>query len=330
MVMIVGCASQPRAATSAHKVMTDLAHIVDPQLRAALVSMPEIEVTLAAIRQDRQQLDDFLATMPRSERATNRTIPGSSGSPPVRVRIYRPATAEATLPALVWLHGGGWTLGRPEMDETFLQRLADDVPLVVISVDYRLAPEHPYPAPLDDAEATLDWTTAAAAELGLDPAQIFVGGTSSGANLAAGLAVRRRDRGSGPAVAFQLLLYPVLDDRLATPSMHGIADRRTITREFMRHRWNAYLGKGDVAADASPARATDLARLPPAALLVAELDPLRDEAVAYATRLWSSGVGCDLHVFRGGIHGFDVIAPTSSLSKLATDFAISSLRRARR
>ena len=127
--MIVGCASQPRAATGAHKVMTDLAHVVDPQLRAALVSMPEIEVT---------------------------------------------------------------------------------------------------------AEATLDWTTTVAAELGLDPAQIFVGGTSSGANLAAGLAVRRRDRGSGPAVAFQLLLYPVLDDRLATPSMHGIADRRTITREFAR------------------------------------------------------------------------------------------------
>lgn len=134
------------------------------------------------------------------------------------------------------------------------------------------------------------------------------------------------------ALAAMVMIVGCASQPRAAPGAHKVMTdlAHVVDPRLADRRWNAYLGKGDVAADASPARATDLARLPPAALLVAELDPLRDEAVAYATRLWSSGVGCDLHVFRGGIHGFDVIAPASSLSKLATDFVISSLRRARR
>lgn len=305
---------------------TDLAPRLDPELRAVFLEMPAVDVGLGAIAEERRELEAYLAGQPRSPRAVNRTI---GGDQPLRVRDYTPERVSEPSAALLWFHGGGWTLGRPEMDEAFLQQLADEVPIRVFSVDYRLAPEHPFPAAHDDARAALAWVREQAGELAVDPTRIFIGGSSSGANLAAGLALRDRDEhGTQTRIAFQLLLYPALDDRLNAPSMYEIADPRTITREFMRNRWQAYLGDGsEPVAYASPARAQNLEGLPAAALVVAELDPMRDEAATFASRLWQSGVGCDLHVFRGTIHGFDVIAPDARISQLGRNVALTALVR---
>jgi acetyl esterase/lipase len=326
----MACSSMPPAEPP---VLRDIASRVDPELRELFAAMPPftIEVSQAKVEEERRMLDEYLQYIPRSPGAVDRKIPGPPNAPEVRVRIYRPTESSTPLPALLWFHGGAWTFGKPEMDEAFLQRLADEVPMVVASVDYRLAPEHPFPAAHDDGHSALQWLRSATTELVVDPDRIFVGGSSSGANLAAGLAIREQvsPPNSTPKLAFQLLFYPVLDSRLETRSMRSIADPRTITREFMQHRWRTYLGESkETPPEASPALAVDLEGLAPAAHLTAELDPLRDEAISYAQRLWESGVACDLHVFRGAMHGFDVMAPDARVTQAAFSTIVHSLRRA--
>jgi acetyl esterase/lipase len=324
-VAAASCAEAPRT-TLDRPSTTDLGPRLDAELRGAFVELPIVEVGLNTIQDERRQLETYLAEQRQSPRAVDRRIDGATT---LRVRVYDPPATDQPLAALLWFHGGGWTLGRPEMDEVFLQELADAVPLRVFSVDYRLAPEHPFPAAHDDARAALRWLSDHVSELRVDPGRILIGGSSSGANLAAGLALRDRDEHGGRArIAFQLLLYPVLDDRLSSASMAELADPRTITRAFMQSHWQAYIGgQGEPSAYASPARAQDVLGLPDTALIVAELDPLRDEATTFAARLWQSGVGCDLHVFRGTIHGFDVIAPDSSIARLARNVVVTSLQR---
>ncbi|MDQ0834576.1 acetyl esterase [Streptomyces achromogenes] len=238
-------------------------------------------------------------------------VPGPEGAPQVPVRIYTPVGAEAAdtgLPGLVYMHGGGYVLGSLDFCHSDLLRIADQVGAVVVSVDYRLAPENPFPAGLEDSYATLVWTAGHATELGIDPARLGVGGDSAGGGLATAVALLARDR-SGPALCFQYLGVPMLDDRLETPSMRAFTDTPVWNRPIAEICWSHYLGgegrRGgpDLPAYAAPARAADLTGLPPAFVYVCEFDPLRDEGMIYAQRLVQAGVTTGLHLYPGTFHG---------------------------
>ncbi|GAC1475579.1 MAG: alpha/beta hydrolase [Isosphaeraceae bacterium] len=230
------------------------------------------------------------------------TIPGPAG--PIRARLSAPAKS-GVYPALVYFHGGGWVLCDLDSHDVLCRAITNAADIAVIAVDYRLAPEHPFPAAIDDAFAATSWIVANARSLGIDPARIAVGGDSAGGNLAAVVARRARDRG-GPPLAFQLLIYPVTDANLDTPSYLENAQGYLLTREAMIWYWNHYVPDPAMRADpdASPLRARSLAGLPPALILTAEYDPLRDEAEAYARRLAEAGVPTRLSRYPGAIHDF--------------------------
>ncbi|MFD0900828.1 alpha/beta hydrolase [Actinomadura sediminis] len=232
---------------------------------------------------------------------TDRTIPGA---PPVPVRIYRPVRAAGPTPVLVYFHGGGFVTGGLENEHGRCLAFAGEEGIAVVSVGYRLAPEHPFPAGLDDCHAATTWAQAHASGFGGDPARVAVGGGSAGGALAAADALRARDEG-GPPLAFQMLLYPVLDDRMDTPSMRAFTDPPLFNRTDAAHMWRHYLGGRPATPYAAPARAGDLAGLPPAYVLAAEFDPLRDEALEYARRLIEARVPTELRHVPGVCHGFD-------------------------
>ena len=248
-------------------------------------------------------------------------IPGPAGAPDVGVRIYRPVDRSGPLPALVWMHPGGWVLGNIELDDLLTRQLAKDVECAVVSVEYRLAPEHPYPAALEDSYAVLKWIAASGETAWLDRARIAVGGGSAGGNLAAGLALLARDRGD-VGLCLQLLIYPSLDDRNTAQVGPGVPENPFWSRENALISWRAYLegrqGGDDVPIYAAPARARDLTRLAPAFIAVGGVDMFLPETVDYAVRLTDAGVGTELHVYPGAFHAFDSFAP---MSRVAAQFA---------
>lgn len=236
---------------------------------------------------------------------------------PVRTRVYQPAGAERDLPVLVYCHGGGWVAGSLATHDGAAAALARDANAVVASVQYRRAPENPYPAPNDDAYAALAWFHANARSLDVDPRRIAVAGDSAGAHLALGCAIEARDRG-GPAIAFQLLIYPVVAPEFDTSSYLAHAASPTLTREDMQGYWRAYLPpeSDDGGARAVPARDT-LAGLPPAHIVIAELDPLRDEGAALADRFAEAGVHASLAEATALPHGFLRAAPYAAAARAA-------------
>jgi acetyl esterase len=258
-------------------------------------------------------------------------VPGPEGAPDVRVRRYRPADHEGPLPALVYIHGGGFVVGSLDLYDADCRRIAAEVGAVVVSVDYRLAPEHPFPAPLDDCYAALVWVAGHADELGVDPDRIAVGGESAGGGLAAGVALLARDRG-GPRLCLQFLGIPELDDRLETESMRSLGvDRPITTIANGEISWDSYLGAGVRGTDrvspyAAPARATDLTGLPPALVTAYELDALRDEDIAYAQRLISAGVPTELHVYPGAFHACTWLSQAGICQTILGDL-VDALRR---
>ncbi|MGZ4201875.1 MAG: alpha/beta hydrolase [Thermoleophilaceae bacterium] len=315
---------------------------VDPELRDGLAAFEAIELTGNELRGDhigtvrrlaRETAASVLAESPPNDRVLreDREAPGPNGD--VRVRLYRPAEATEALPCLVWIHGGGMVFGAPEQDELGLDALAEQVPCVVASVEYRLAPEHPYPTPLEDCYAALLWVAETADELGVDPTRIAVGGGSAGGNLATAVALLARDRG-GPAPVFQLLVYPMLDDRCATASMAEFPDSLSWTLEHTRAGWDALLGEragGDgVDGYAAPARADDLSGLPPTLIQVGDIDVFRDEDIHYATRLLRAGVSAELHVYPGVYHAADFLVPEARSSVRMSEERIEALRGALR
>ncbi len=237
------------------------------------------------------------------------TAPAAGGGVPVR--IYR--GGESRAPAVVYCHAGGFVLGNLDTDHRQCVELARRGRCTVVSVDYRLAPEHAYPAALDDARAVLRWVAAAAAELGVDAARLAVAGSSAGATLAACLAHGAAD-GSLPPVVFQLLHQPVLDDR-ATPSKAEFRASPAFDGEAAELMWRYYLGAADPPLAAVPARRNPSAGLAPALITCAEIDPFRDEAVDYARALLRAGVSAELHVFARTCHGFDSLLPDWSVSE---------------
>ncbi|MGI5283074.1 alpha/beta hydrolase [Nonomuraea polychroma] len=312
---------------------------LDPEIRAALEQMPLPDFGLASVAPEdlpgvRAQINAFLAAAPPAETDVtieDRHVPGPDGAPDVRVRIYRPGGEGTSRPALYWIHGGGMVIGTPEIDDALMIGYVEQLGCVVVSVDYRLAPENPYPAPVEDCYAGLVWTAKAAGELGIDPARLAVGGASAGGGLAAATVLLARDRG-GPEVAFQLLVCPMLDDRNSTPSSQEFTDAVVWKREENLYGWKALLGDlfgaDDVPPYAAPSRATDLSGLPPAFVDVAELEVFRDEDIDYALRLSQAGVSTELHLYPGGFHAFDGMVPDAELSKRARAARLAALKRA--
>jgi acetyl esterase len=230
----------------------------------------------------------------------------------------------------VYMHGGGFIVGDAEGDKVRPAQIASEIGAVVVSVDYRLAPEHPFPAAVEDCYAALRWTAENAAGLGIDPDRIGIGGLSAGAGLAAGTALLARDRG-GPALCFQMLDIPELDHRLETPSMQQLTDAPLWNLPNAMESWRHYLGAskdgGPVSPYASPAIAEDLSGLPPAYVSVCEFDPLRDEGMAYAQRLVQHRVPTELHLFPGTFHGSGGLVPMAGVSRRMRAELIEATRR---
>jgi acetyl esterase/lipase len=244
-------------------------------------------------------------------------LPSGAGA-----RLYRPTAAAAPTAALLWIHGGGYLLGSPEQDDALCRRYVQRLGIVVAAARYRLAPEHPYPIPLEDCYQVLTWLAGLP---GVDADRIAIGGASAGGGLAAALGFLARDRGEVSPV-LQVLSYPMLDDRTVGPELDKPGFRLWNTRSN-RFGWTSYLGGADPAV-AVPARRTDLAGLAPAWLGVGTLDLFCAEDLAYAARLNAAGVECEVHEVPGAFHGFDGLAPKAAVSQAYFDSTCASLRRA--
>jgi acetyl esterase/lipase len=282
---------------------------MDPELEPFIPSFPPADLSDPVTA--RKHLAELTRAAPAPDTTEleieDRTVPAD---PNVAVRIYRPEHAQG---AIVWLHGGGFVMGDLDTEHPWAVRIANGSGAVVVSVGYRRAPEHRFPAAVDDAYAALVWTAEHAAELGIDPARIAVGGHAAGAGLAAAVALRARDE-HGPRISFQLLNQPELDDRQETWSARQFTETPFMTRDKVTASWRDYLGAASASPYAAPARACDLAGLPPAFIATAEFDPDRDEGIDYGLRLLQAGVPVELHQWVGTFHG-SVAALSANVSQ---------------
>lgn len=312
-------------------------HLVDPEIAPMLDQFPQLQLTEETLPQMRALLAEMNAQL-RAELpdfpdidVTERHVPGPKGAPDVRVLVYLPKSAPRPLPALLWVHGGGYVLGGADQDDAQVKSIVHPIGCAAVSVDYRLAPETPFPGPVEDCYAALKWLHAHASELGVDANRIAIGGASAGGGLAAGLGLLTRDRGEVP-LAFQLLIYPMLDDRTVT-----VADPHPYAGEFIwtaaanRFGWTALLGREPGSAGVSPyaaaARAERLAGLPPTYICVGALDLFLEENLEYARRLMREGVPTELHVYPGAYHGFNMAVDAQVTKAYTRDF-MDALRRA--
>jgi len=295
----------------------------DPELSAALAAVGEMLPStlkpemISAMREASitPPIEELLAG--RDIVHEERGIPGPEGAPDLTVSIFRRGDHVAGGPGVYHVHGGGMIIGDRFTGIDTILEWVELMDAVAVSVEYRLAPENPDPAPIEDCYAGLLWTAEHAEELGFDPARLIIAGGSAGGGLAAGLALMARDR-RGPALAGQVLMYPMIDDRNETVSSHQIDGTGVWDRGSNDTGWDAYLGDRRkterVSIYAAPSRATDLSGLPPAFIDVGSSEVFRDEDVAYASAIWASGGIAELHVWPGGFHGFDLMAPQAALS----------------
>jgi acetyl esterase/lipase len=313
---------------------------LDPELAGPVkmfISMMGGEIDLSDLPARRAASEEMMAAMkkqlPIIEGVTSvdRLVPGPAGAPDVAVRVYQPTKRPDRLPALLWIHGGGYMLGSIEQEDYSAECLALAGDCAVVSVEYRLAPENPFPAPVEDCYAALRWLASQAGELGVDRERLAIGGASAGGGLAAGLALLARDRAEVD-VMFQFLIYPMIDDCNIAPAGDTLPDTLMWTRESNLIGWRAYLGGEPgvegVSCYASALRAADLAGLPPAYLAVGELDLFVDETVTYARRLIGAGVPVELHVYPGGCHALDMMAPEAYIARQFTADFYQALKRA--
>ena len=307
---------------AAARKIADMNMNIDPELEPFLSLFPPADLSDPVTA--RKNLAELAASVPARETTgmeiEDRTVPAD---PDVTVRIYRPHQAQGTI---VWLHGGGFVMGDLDTEHQAAAWVADGSGAVVVSVGYRRAPEHRFPAALDDAYAVLAWTAEHAAELSIAPGRIAVGGHSAGAGLAAAVALRARDQ-QGPPICFQLLNQPELDDRQETWSQRHFTDLPWMNRDKITMTWRHYLGSQPATPYAAPARAADLSGLPPAYIATAEFDPLRDEGIGYALRLLQAGVPTELHQWPGTFHGSQAIL-SAEVSQRQIAELVSALRRA--
>ncbi|MPY51572.1 alpha/beta hydrolase [Streptomyces acidicola] len=310
----------------------------DPELAAALEVVAETlpsSFGLDGIAERRQGLafldtsDEQLSRDGLFE-VEDRAVPGPQGAPGISLLICRPAGSVGGRPVIYHTHGGGMIVGNNRLGVDMALDWARELDAVVVSVEYRLAPEHPHPAPVEDVYAGLLWTAEHADEIGGDPERIVIAGASAGGGLTAALALLTRDRG-GPRPLGQMLMCPMLDDRNDTPSAHQMAGLGVWDQKSNETGWTALLGdrRGgpDVSPYAAPARAEDLSGLPPAFLDVGSAETFRDETTAYASRIWQAGGVAELHVWPGGFHGYDGFAPQAALSQATVAARLAWLRR---
>lgn len=287
-----------------------------PELRRAARLAPKQVITPVTLPIVRMVTRRMWRRVPRDVEAL--TLPSG-----VDVWLYRPPGGTGRGPALLWIHGGGFLFGHPGQDDQLCRRFARRLGLTVASVDYRLAPEHPYPAGLDDCYTALTWLAALPS---VDPDRIAIGGASAGGGLAASLAQLAFDRGE-VALAAQLLVYPMLDDRTVDRRDLDNPGLRLWNKSSNKFGWSVYLGDADPAV-AVPARRENVAGLPPAWIGVGTLDLFHDEDLAYAERLRAAGVPCDVEIVAGAFHGFDGIVPKASVSQQFFDSQCAMLQRA--
>ena len=310
----------------------------DPEFAALVPSLPTVadwSDMPAARKEMLEMIEAFLGGQPDPPGVTfaDRMIPGPLDAPEVRVRVYTPDVSpetdrDAARPAVLYIHGGGFCIGTIETEHAGAAMAAVTAEAVVVSVDYRLAPEDPFPAGIEDCYATLVCMNENAEALGIDVERVAVMGGSAGGGLAAGTALMARDRG-GPSLCYQVLNIPELDDRLETPSMKEFTDTPLWNRPNAIVSWKYYLADaldGDVSPYAAPSRAEDLRGLPPAYVSTMEYDPLRDEGLRYAMRLLEHGVSVELHSFPGTFHGSSMMVH-AEVSKRSSAEMMSALHR---
>ncbi|MEK9564512.1 MAG: alpha/beta hydrolase [Deltaproteobacteria bacterium] len=285
------------------------------------------------IRERRKKLEEqqqkWAKDQPLNENVVieDREIPGPEDAPPVGVRIYRPKAASGVLPGIFFIHGGGMIMGSVEGENLKATELCEAIQAVVVSVEYRLAPEHPHPAPVQDCYAALKWMAQNADDLAFDPNRLAVVGGSAGGGLTIATTMMARDKGF-PRICFQMPLYPMIDDRNETPSSYEIMDLGIWDREGNVEAWQWYLGGKPADDYAAPARAENLAGLPPTFIDVGELDLFRDEDIQFAARLIQAGVPTELHVYPGAYHASEVFAPEAALSQSILSRRTEALLRA--
>lgn len=303
---------------------------LDPELAAAapVIAAQFTAAADAGVEFFREQMaarraEDLAAIDMSGVEIEELVVPGPAGEPDIELVVVRPRQrSTAAAPCLYSIHGGGMMVGSRHDGLAQLVPFATDHGVIGVSVEYRLAPEHPDPAPVEDSYAGLAWTAAHAADLGIDPHRIVVTGGSAGGGIAAGVTLLARDRG-GPALAGSVLICPMLDDRDTTLSTRQHEEAVLWNRASNLGGWTALLGERrggpDVSIYAAPARADDLSGLPPTFLDVGSAEVFRDETVDYASRIWAAGGSAELHVWGGGFHGFDALAPTAAVSQAAVD-----------
>jgi acetyl esterase/lipase len=309
-------------------------HLIDPEVRVPLEGLLEALPggfnAIGDIVARRATVEGILGSMevPENPNVTkeDRTVAGPEGEPDISVRIYRPVNASGALPGIYYIHGGGMVLGNVAGEDANATMLCDQVGAVVVSVEYRLAPENPHPAPAEDCYAGLVWTAKNAAELGIDADRLGLYGGSAGGGLVLATALMARDRG-GPALKFMMPIYPMIDDRNETPSTHEITDIGIWDRAGNLEAWAWYLGGKDADQYAAPTRAEDVSGLPPAFIDVGTVDMFRDEDIAFAQRLMQAGVPTELHIHPGSYHAAETFAPDAALSRRIWALRIDALKR---
>lgn len=307
---------------------------VHPDLKTLFSGFPESKFEKEGLAEAREQMHQSMEAyiQPSDDLVSKsyRNIPGPEGSPDVPIIIYEPTTKDKILSGVLWIHGGGYITGVPEMNDALCRRFVLETNSLVVSVDYRLAPENPYPAPVEDCYSALNWFAENADELGIDSDRIAVAGNSAGGGLTAAVSLLARDR-KGPKIAFQMPLYPMIDNRVNTPSNYEITDSRVWNRESNIFGWKMYLGENydrDVSQYAAPARATDLSGLPPTYTCVGELDPFRDETIDYVARLLRAGVPTEFHIYPGSYHGFEAFMSPAKIGQRAETQYVEALKNA--
>ena len=292
-------------------------HLVDPEIVPMLDMFPGLSFTTETLPQVRTFLSEMnaqtLTGLPEFPNVvvSERSIPGPQQAPEVRVLVYHPKNVSVAVPALLWIHGGGYVIGNADQADLQLKSIVSTIGCAAVSVDYRLAPETPHPGPVEDCYAALQWLHTNASDLGVDATRIAIGGDSAGGGLAASLALLTRDRGEVPLV-LELLIYPMLDDRTVTSAEpHPYTGEYIWTPDANRFGWTALLGQEPGGPNVSPyaaaARAEKLAGLPPTYIGVGTLDLFLEEDMEYARRLIRAGVSTELHVYPGAFHGFPMV-----------------------
>jgi acetyl esterase len=304
---------------------------VNPELLAGLEMFQDLDLRpeyLQAIREGAAQMrpptviDDSLSV-------TDEIIVGPDSNP-LPLRIYRPKSTNEALPVLLWIHGGGYILGSIDDNDDLCMTFVKEAHCVVVSVDYRLAPEYPYPAPIEDCYAALKWIADSAEALNIDSPRIGVAGASAGGGLTAALSLLARDR-QYPSVCFQMPLYPMIDDKNHTPSTNEIKEGFVWNQKTNEAGWKMYLGEiygtENIPSYAAPARAEDYRNLPYTYTCVGQLDPFRDETLTYVTKLAQAGVDVEFHLYPGAYHGFEAINPNAEIAVHAVNEYIQAVKK---